>query len=250
MPGLPGNVSTSLGSGAGAGSLESRTQCGSQRTAVRQNIPCSAFHRTIGNQINSIRCVGGGTFDVLCQGLPGVGVLDAVSTPGREELDQPGRGRVRDARLQAAAAQDHQRVLLRVQAGGGSHTPGDEPQDDRGSKPQPEHPCRPAGKRREENVREPESFHRGRAERAGRTWEQLLGSRRRVFPAESEGADRRLTLSAFLPGFLPPSEAGDRLTACLSLCAVAPNWRLSPTVAGIRLQRHGTSDRRWMEGSS
>lgn len=87
----------------------------------------------------SVRC---GTFDVLGQGLPCAGVLDAVSTPGGEELDQPSRGRVRDGGLQVAAAQDHQRVLLRVQAGSGSHTDRDEPQYDQNFKPDPEHPCR------------------------------------------------------------------------------------------------------------
>lgn len=58
--------------------------------------------------------------------------MDAVSTPGGEELDQPGGRRVGDGGLEAAAAQDQQRVLLRVQAGGGgSRTPGHEPQDER-----------------------------------------------------------------------------------------------------------------------
>lgn len=89
-------------------------------------------------------CVCCGTFDVLGQGLPRAGVLDAVSTPGGEELDQPGRGRVRHGGLQAAAAQDHQRVLLRVQPGGGRHTPGEEPEADRRRfEPEPEHPCGP-----------------------------------------------------------------------------------------------------------
>lgn len=60
---------------------------------------------------------GPSTFDVLGQSLPCAGVLDAVSAPGGVELDQPGRRRVSDRGLQAAAAQDHQRVLLRVQPG-------------------------------------------------------------------------------------------------------------------------------------
>lgn len=105
----------------------------------------------INREWNKQQIFKGGTFDVLCQSLPCAGVLDAVSTPGGEELDQPGRGRVRDGGLQAAAAQDHQLVLLRIQAGGGSHTPGDEPQDDRRFKPEPEHPRRPAGERHAEN---------------------------------------------------------------------------------------------------
>lgn len=82
-----------------------------------------------------------GTFDVLGEGLPCAGVLDAVSAPGGEELEQPGRGRVPDGRLQAAAAEDHQRVLLRVQPGRGAHTRGDQPQDHRRFEPEPEHPC-------------------------------------------------------------------------------------------------------------
>ena len=94
-------------------------------------------------QRNQTECVCGGTFDVLGQSLPCAGVLDAVSTPGGEELDQPGRGRVTDGGLQAAAAQDHQRVLLRVQAGSSSHAPGDEPEDDRHFEPEPEHLGRP-----------------------------------------------------------------------------------------------------------
>lgn len=110
------------------------------------------------------------TFDVLCQGLPCAGVLDAVSTPGGEELDQPGRGRVRDGGFEAAAAQDDQRVLLRVQAGGGSHTPGDEPQDERCFQPQAEHPDRRWGREsRERTVGEPETFSRPQTVRAGWT---------------------------------------------------------------------------------
>lgn len=79
------------------------------------------------------------TFDVLCQGLPCAGVVDAVSAPGGEELDQPGGGRVGDGGLEAAAAQDQQRVLLGVEAGGGSHTAGDEPQDERRLDPGVDH---------------------------------------------------------------------------------------------------------------
>lgn len=110
------------------------------------------------------------TFDVLCQGLPCAGVLDAVSTPGGEELDQPGRGRVPDGGLEAAAAQDDQRVLLRVQAGGGSHTPGDEPQDERRFEPQAEHPGRTAGRGRWEKAgREPSGSRRLSADH--RRWE-------------------------------------------------------------------------------
>lgn len=100
------------------------------------------------------------TFDVLCQGLPCAGVLDAVSTPGGEELDQPRRGRVRDGGLEAAAAQDDQRVLLRVQAGGGTHTPGDEPQDERRFEPQAEHPGRTAGSGEDKAGREPSGSRR------------------------------------------------------------------------------------------
>lgn len=84
-----------------------------------------------------------GTFHILRQRLPRAGVLDAVSAPGRVKLDQPGRGGVEDGRLQAAAAQDHQRVLLRVQPGRGSRRAAGEPQDGRGSEPQPKHPYRP-----------------------------------------------------------------------------------------------------------
>lgn len=84
------------------------------------------------------------TFDVLRQDLPRAGVLDTVSTPGGEELDQPGRRGVGDGALQAAAAQDDQRVLLRVQAGGGTHAALSQPQDDRRFQPDPEHPCRTA----------------------------------------------------------------------------------------------------------
>lgn len=65
--------------------------------------------------------------------------MDAVSAPGGEELDQPGGGRVGDGGLEAAATQDQQRVLLGVQAGGGSHTPGDEPQDERRLEPGADH---------------------------------------------------------------------------------------------------------------
>lgn len=72
-----------------------------------------------------------GTFDVLGQGLPCAGVLDAVSAPGGEELDQPGRGGVTDRGLKAAAVQDHQRVLLRVQPGSGSQGPAEEPEEER-----------------------------------------------------------------------------------------------------------------------
>lgn len=62
-----------------------------------------------------------------------------MSAPGGEELDQPGGGRVGDGGLEAAATQDQQRVLLGVQAGGGSHTPGDEPQDERRLEPGADH---------------------------------------------------------------------------------------------------------------
>lgn len=96
-----------------------------------------------GRTRNQAVCVCCATFDVLGQGLPCAGVLDTVSTPGGVELDQPGRGRVTDGGLQAAAAQDHQRVLLRVQTGCGSQTPGDEPEDGRRFEPELEHPCRP-----------------------------------------------------------------------------------------------------------
>lgn len=62
-----------------------------------------------------------------------------MSAPGGEELDQPGGGRVGDGGLEAATAQDQQRVLLGVQAGGGSHTPGNDPQEERRLEPEAEH---------------------------------------------------------------------------------------------------------------
>lgn len=130
----------------------------------------------------SVHC---GTFDVLSQGLPCAGVLDAVSTPGGEELDQPSRGRVRDGGLKAVAVQDHQRVLFRVQAGSGSHAARDEPQYDQNFKPEPEHPCRLAV----------ETHTKARLSHSGRTSKQLLSSKLRVFTAESRKTDRHLTLS-------------------------------------------------------
>lgn len=101
-----------------------------------------------------------------------------MSTPRREELDQPGRGRVGDGGLQAAAAQDHQRVLLRVQAAGGSRPAEGEPEG--GPQDEPEHRCRPAAERHAEN---------GMSER--RT--VSAGNRRRERRVST--ADRRLTLS-------------------------------------------------------
>lgn len=65
-----------------------------------------------------------------------------MSAPGGVELDQPGRGRVTDGGLQAAAAQNHQRVLLRVQPSRGSQATGDKAEHHRRFKPEPEHPCR------------------------------------------------------------------------------------------------------------
>lgn len=84
------------------------------------------------------------TFDVLGQGFPGAGVVDAVSAPGGEELEQPGRGRVGDGGLQAAAAQDHQGVFLRVEAGGASNTLRNQPQQEGRLEPGAEH-HHPAG---------------------------------------------------------------------------------------------------------
>lgn len=88
-----------------------------------------------------------GTFDVLGQSFPGAGVLDAVSAPRRVELDQPGRGGVADGRLEAAAAQDHQRVLLRVQPRSGTQSPVEEAEQHRGLEPEsPGHPERLEGR--------------------------------------------------------------------------------------------------------
>lgn len=108
---------------------------------------------------------GGGTctFDVLRQDLPGAGVLDTVSTPGGEELDQPGRRGVGDGALQAAAAQEDQRVLLRVQAGGGTDAAVSQPQDGRYFQPEPEHPRRRAEERRRTHAGGARSFQRGTA---------------------------------------------------------------------------------------
>lgn len=61
-----------------------------------------------------------------------------MSTPGREELDEPGRGRVSDGGLQAVAAQDHQRVLLRVEPACASQGAGHQAEDRR-RRSQPEH---------------------------------------------------------------------------------------------------------------
>lgn len=85
-----------------------------------------------------------------------------MSAPGGEELDQPGGGRVADGGLKAAAAQDPQRVLLSVQAGGGSHTPGDDPQDERRLEPGAVHRSGVPGRRlratgRARTVEEPET---------------------------------------------------------------------------------------------
>lgn len=64
-----------------------------------------------------------------------------MSTPGRVELDQPGRGRVTDGGLQAGAAQDHQWVLLRVQLACGAQAPGEEPEDQPRFEAGAEHPA-------------------------------------------------------------------------------------------------------------
>lgn len=90
--------------------------------------------------LKRIESVCSGTFHVLRQSLPCAGVLDAVSAPGRVKLDQPGRGGVGDRLLQGAAAQDHQRVLLRVQPDWASRRSAGEPKDGRCLEPQPKHP--------------------------------------------------------------------------------------------------------------
>lgn len=107
---------------------------------------------------------GSCTFDVLRQDLPRAGVLDTVSTPGGVELEQPGRRRVGDGALQAAATQDHQRVFLRVQAAGGAHVTVTQPQDGRCFQPEPQHPWQTAGDRRWTHAETPNSFT---AERCG-----------------------------------------------------------------------------------
>lgn len=93
-----------------------------------------------------------GTFDVVGQRPPCAGVLDAVTAPGGVELEQPGRGRVGNGGLQAVAAQNHQRILLRVQPPGGAQRAAAEPEEARRLEPQPEHlRCSPA-------VRDPQKF--------------------------------------------------------------------------------------------
>lgn len=116
---------------------------------------------------------GSCTFNVLSQDLPRAGVLDTVSTPGGEELEQPGRRRVGDGALQAAAAQDDQRVFLRVQAAGDTHATVSQPQDDRCFQPESEHPSRTAGDRRETHAETPK--HRNGEIRRSR--EQLLAAK-------------------------------------------------------------------------
>lgn len=98
---------------------------------------------------------GSCTFNVLRQDLPRAGVLDTVSTPGGEELEQPGRRGVGDGALQAAAAQHDQRVLLRVQAAGDTHATVSQPQEGRCFQPESEHPGRTAGDRRETHAGAP-----------------------------------------------------------------------------------------------
>lgn len=112
------------------------------------------------------------TFNVLRQDLPRAGVLDTVSTPGREELEQPGRRRAGDGALQAAAAQDNQ-VFLRVQAAGDTHATVSQPQDDRCFQPESKHPSRTAGNRRETHAETPK--HRDGEIRWSR--EQLLAAK-------------------------------------------------------------------------
>lgn len=85
------------------------------------------------------------TLHVPGQILPGLGVLDAVSAPGGVELDEPGRGGVSDGRTETAAAQDHQRVLLRVQPGRGAPTAGGEQPQPHREEPEPEHSSRSTG---------------------------------------------------------------------------------------------------------
>lgn len=95
-----------------------------------------------------------GTFHVLGQHLPCAGVMDTVSAPRGVELNQPGRGRVTDGGLQAAAAQDHQRVILRVQPGRAAQAPRDKPEDARRMKPQTRHPSCCAATQRQRVVRD------------------------------------------------------------------------------------------------
>lgn len=118
---------------------------------------------------------GSCTFNVLRQDLPRAGVLDTVSTPGGEELEQPGRRRVGDGALQAAAAQDGQRVFLRVQAAGDTHATVSQPQDGRCFQPESEQPGRTAGDRRETHAEAPR--HHDGAIRRSRDREQLLAAK-------------------------------------------------------------------------
>lgn len=103
-----------------------------------------------------------GTFHVLSQHLPCAGVMDTVSAPRGVELDQPGRGRVTDGGLQAAAAQDHQRVVLRVQPGCATQAPRDKPEDARRLETQTKHPACCAATQRQRVVRDmSKSFRNG-----------------------------------------------------------------------------------------